>query len=204
MPYLEGLALGLAYVAPIGAQNLFVINSALTKGRGKAFITALFVVFFDVTLAWACFFGVGAVLERFPFLELILLLLGGLVILRTGVSLIRTKTEEIRREADESPLWRVFLKACVVTWFNPQAVIDGTMLFGAFRATLPGSDGLLFILGVTTASFCWFNGMTLLLSITGKHMNAKVLRGINLVCGAVLSFYGLRLLYNLIQMAFNI
>ena len=28
--YIQGLTLGLAYVAPIGMQNLFVINSALT------------------------------------------------------------------------------------------------------------------------------------------------------------------------------
>ena len=31
--YLQGLTMGLAYVAPIGVQNLFVINSALTNPR---------------------------------------------------------------------------------------------------------------------------------------------------------------------------
>lgn len=55
--YLQGLALGLAYVAPIGMQNLFVINSALTQTRLRALATALIVIFFDVTLALACFFG---------------------------------------------------------------------------------------------------------------------------------------------------
>ena len=58
-PYLQGLAIGLAYVAPIGMQNLFVINSALTQPRRRALLTALIVVFFDVTLALACFFGIG-------------------------------------------------------------------------------------------------------------------------------------------------
>ena len=33
--YLQGLTMGLAYVAPIGLQNLFVINSALTQKRGE-------------------------------------------------------------------------------------------------------------------------------------------------------------------------
>ena len=32
--YLQGLTIGLAYVAPIGLQNLFVINSALTQSAG--------------------------------------------------------------------------------------------------------------------------------------------------------------------------
>ena len=70
--FLQGLTMGLAYVAPIGLQNLFVINSALTHSRHRALLTALIVIFFDVTLALACFFGIGAVMEhcqapaRFP------------------------------------------------------------------------------------------------------------------------------------------
>lgn len=34
--FLQGLTMGLAYVAPIGLQNLFVINSALTHTRRRA------------------------------------------------------------------------------------------------------------------------------------------------------------------------
>ncbi len=48
--FLQGLTMGLAYVAPIGLQNLFVINSALTHTRKCALLTALIVIFFDVTL----------------------------------------------------------------------------------------------------------------------------------------------------------
>ncbi len=32
--YLQGFLMGLAYVAPIGVQNLFVINSAISQKRG--------------------------------------------------------------------------------------------------------------------------------------------------------------------------
>ena len=42
--YLQGLTMGLAYVAPIGLQNLFVINSALTQKRGRVYLTALIVI----------------------------------------------------------------------------------------------------------------------------------------------------------------
>lgn len=51
--FLQGLTMGLAYVAPIGLQNLFVINSALTHTRKRALLTALIVILFDVTLALA-------------------------------------------------------------------------------------------------------------------------------------------------------
>ena len=65
MPYfVQGLTMGLAYVAPIGVQNLFVIHSALAHPRRRALATAGIVIFFDVTLALACFFGAGAVMQR--------------------------------------------------------------------------------------------------------------------------------------------
>ena len=53
--------MGLAYVAPIGLQNLFVINSALTHTRKCALLTALIVIFFGVTLA-SCLWFTGLTL----------------------------------------------------------------------------------------------------------------------------------------------
>ena len=58
MNFLQGFLMGLAYVAPIGLQNLFVINTALTQTRRRAYATAFIVMFFDITLALACFFGI--------------------------------------------------------------------------------------------------------------------------------------------------
>ena len=57
--YLQGLTMGLAYVAPIGLQNLFVINSALTQKRSRVYLTALIVIFWDISLGVACFLGAG-------------------------------------------------------------------------------------------------------------------------------------------------
>ena len=40
------------------------------------------------------------------------------------------------------PLRQVVATAFVVTWLNPQAIIDGTMMLGAFRVTLPAEQSL--------------------------------------------------------------
>ena len=61
--YLQGLTMGLAYVAPIGLQNLFEINTALTQPKPRVYMTALIVIFFDATLGVACFFGIGALMQ---------------------------------------------------------------------------------------------------------------------------------------------
>lgn len=199
--YLQGLTIGLAYVAPIGLQNLFVINSALTQKRGRAYLTALIVTFFDVTLMLACFFGVGALMERFRWLQLGVLLVGSLIVCWIGIGLLRSKATLDTSRADVNmPVLKLAGKACVVTWFNPQALIDGTMLFGAFHASLPAGLELPFVMGAASASILWFSGITTLITLFRAKFNDKVLRVINIVCGCVIIFYGLKLLYNFIQM----
>lgn len=149
--YIQGLTLGLAYVAPIGMQNLFVINSALTQPRLRALVTALIVIFFDVTLALACFFGIGLVMQKYPPVQLGILLLGGLVVVYIGVSLLKSSVRQIGG-AQQMPLVKTVWAACVVTWFNAQAVIDGTMLLGAFKASMTEAQSLHFLFGVLSAS----------------------------------------------------
>ena len=201
MNYIQGLIMGLAYVAPIGLQNFFVINTALTQTRRRSFATAFIVIFFDVTLALACFFGIGAIMEKSQLIEMAVLLIGSLIVIWIGISLLRSKDDTLESSKDvKVPILKVISTACVVTWFNPQAIIDGTMMLGAFRATLPAAEGLKFISGVATASFCWFLGITTLLSIFRSRFSSRVLRIINIICGCIIIFYGLKLLYQFIQM----
>ena len=199
-PYLQGLGIGLAYVAPIGMQNLFVINTALTQPRHKALLTALIVIFFDVTLALACFFGVGALMDRFTWLKMIVLLAGGAVVIWIGIGLLKDKPSMDHNVDVNVSLPKVAAKACVVTWFNPQALIDGTLLFGGFRAGNPGAVSTQLILGSSTASFVWFLGITILISFFSARFNDKILRVINIVCGCIITFYGLKLILRFFQL----
>ena len=128
--YLQGLTMGLAYVAPIGLQNLFVINTALTQKRSRVFLTALIVIFFDITLGLACFLGVGALMQALPWLQKVILAVGSLIVVWIGIGLLRSKATMDTSTNVNLPIWKVITSACVVTWFNPQAIIDGTMMLG--------------------------------------------------------------------------
>ena len=193
--YLQGFLVGLAYVAPIGVQNLFVINSAISQKRRRALLIALIVIFFDITLAFACFFGIGLLIDKLEWLKLIILLIGSLIVIYIGQGLIRSKSSFKETNTNIS-LAKVITTACVVTWFNPQAIIDGTMI----RVNLVASDATYFILGVVSASFVWFTGVTLFVSFFRDKFNDKVLRIINIVCGAIIIFYGIKLLLSFYEM----
>lgn len=196
--FFQGLTMGLAYVAPIGLQNLFVINSALTHKRSRALLTAVIVIFFDVTLALACFFGIGAIMERCQWLQMVILFAGSLIVIYIGVGLLRAKAAGLDSSKQAESVRKTISSACVVTWFNPQAVIDGTMMLGAFHVTLPAAKAIPFISGVASASCLWFTGLTLVISVFSGSFNAKVLRVINVVCGIVIVFYGCKLMMNFI------
>ena len=198
--YFQGLVIGLAYVAPIGMQNLFVINSALAQPRRRALLTAAIVTLFDISLAFACYFGIGALVERFVWIQRGVLLAGGGIVIWIGVGLLREKPSLDRTVDMGIPLPQIAAKAFVVTWINPQALIDGTMLFGSFRINNPGMAGIQLILGSATASFLWFFGITILISCFSARFNDKLLRVINVVCGGIIILYGGKLLWQFFQM----
>lgn len=198
--YFQGLVIGLAYVAPIGMQNLFVINSALAQPRRRALLTAAIVTLFDISLAFACYFGIGALVERFVWLQRVVLLAGGGIVIWIGTGLLREKPSLDRTVDMGIPLPKIAAKAFVVTWINPQALIDGTMPFGSFRINNPGMAGTQLILGSATASFLWFFGVTILISCFSARFNDKLLRIINVVCGGIIILYGGKLLWQFFQM----
>lgn len=198
--FIQGLTMGLAYVAPIGLQNLFVINTAVSQPRRRVYATALIVIFFDVTLALACFFGIGALMEASRLLSMGILLAGSLIVLYIGFDLLRSKGSAESSADVNVSLWKVIGTACVVTWFNPQALIDGSMMLGAFKAALPPEKAAAFISGVACASCCWFLGISTVLSLLGAKITPRILRGINIVCGLVVLFYGIKLGIRFVQM----
>lgn len=191
--FFQGLMMGLAYVAPIGMQNIFVINSAASERLPRAIITALIVIFFDVSLAFACFFGVGLVIGRYGWLSLLISFIGSIVLLVAGIKLVLSRGAETEGNRAGGSIPRTICTACAVTWFNPQAILDGTLMLGAFRASMQPAEAFHFIIGAGCASCLWFLSIASLVSIFSRCLTPRLLRVINIICGSILIFFGLRL-----------
>ncbi|WP_425447661.1 LysE/ArgO family amino acid transporter [Dethiothermospora halolimnae] len=196
----QGFMLGLAYVAPIGMQNMYVINTGVSRGKARAYQVALITIFFDISLALACFFGVGIILEKFRMLESVILLVGSIVVIYIGIQLITSKVD-LKKDVDVNKSLKGVAFTCfAITWLNPQALIDGSLLLGGFRASLSSSNAKLFIIGVALASFSWFIGITTIVTMFKNFFNTKILKVINVVCGVIIIYYGLKLGYSFITM----
>ena len=92
-------------------------------------------------------------------------------------------------------IWTCF----AVTWINPQALIDGSLLLGGMRASLPVDMGIYFIIGVCLASFIWFTLLATIISLFKGKFNIKFIRIINLVCGIIIMLYGFKLAYSFVK-----
>ena len=191
--FFQGLMMGLAYVAPIGMQNIFVINSAASERLPRAIITALIVIFFYVSLAFACFFGVGLVIERYGWLRLLISFIGSIVLLVTGIRLILSRETGTEGKGAAGSVPRTICTACAVTWLNPQAILDGSLMLGAFRASMQPDEAVHFIIGTGCASCLWFLGITTLVSIFSRRLTPRLMRGISIICGSIIIFFGIRL-----------
>jgi len=192
--FLQGLLFGVAYIAPIGMQNLFVVSTAIEQPLKRALQVALIVIFFDTSLSLACFYGVGKLLQTTPWLELAVLLVGSLLVFYIGWGLVRQKAVEMGTMATSFSYKATIVTAFSVAWLNPQALIDGSVLLGAFRVSLPSELTHFFMLGVIIASIIWFIGLTGLISKFKHLMQPKVLLWVNRICGVVIILYGVKLL----------
>ncbi|CAJ35404.1 putative lysine exporter (LysE family) [Methanocella arvoryzae MRE50] len=197
--WLQGALLGLAYLAPIGMQNLYVMNTALRMGPLRTYQVAGITTAFDISLALSCFFGVGLLLEKVPALINVMLLVGCLALSYFGVRMITAKPSSDREVNVNEPLLKVTIACFAVTWLNPQAVLDGTMLLGSMRASLPAGMATAFIFGIVTASCLWFCGLATATRIFKSALDEKVMKWINVLCGTVVILYGLKLGYELLQ-----
>ena len=195
MIYLCGILVGFAFVAPIGMQNIYMFNNALSNKMSKALLYNFLVWFCDALFSFAAFYGIGALISANEIVKIIVMLVGGALTSYIGFNIIRSaKQTAIGSDSKKQTLKQALMTALIVSWGNPQAMIDGTMMLGASRATLTFEQSILFITGVVTASFIWDHGITIGFNLLRDKLPKKFLLAINLISGIIVAVYGLYLI----------
>ncbi|MBU7567196.1 LysE/ArgO family amino acid transporter [Weissella sagaensis] len=192
---IKGMMIGFAFVAPIGMQNLYVFNNALTNSFKRSLVYVLFVWMADSLFSLAAFFGMGAIISSVTWLRLLVMLIGGGLVIWIGWGILRSANSvQLNTTGNKLPVKQAFLTAFIVSWANPQALIDGSLLLGALRGTLDKSQVWPFIIGVIMATFIWFNTITIVMNILKERLPKKVLIWVNILSGIIVLVYGAYLL----------
>ena len=188
---LKGMMIGFAFIAPIGMQNLYVFNNAISTKLQRALLYALFVWLADASFSLAAFFGMGAIISANEIIKLGVMLIGGILVLWIGYGIMRSANSIQIAEASQAlPVKKALLTSIIVSWANPQALVDGSLMLGALRGTLLTNQVLPFIGGVLAATFIWFFSITIAMNSLKERLPKRVLLWVNIISAIIVMGYG--------------
>ena len=194
---------GFAYVMPIGAQNIFLIHSSMKLGAPRNLLVAFYVFLADLSLAFIGFLGVGQILTSSFVLRIILSLLGSLVLFMMGYKLITSS--QITEVGEDSKKDVGYLKTAVlVTYANPQAIIDGALIYGALRTTYSSGNLTSFFMGNVTASVLWFGGLSNAVAVFKNTKVLSNLKWVERVCGVLMFLMGAKVIWVLFRSVYDL
>lgn len=171
LTYISGVTMMASLIIALGAQNIYVLRQGARRDR-VALVVAICIVS-DVTLVALGVAGLGAAVERLPWLltatrwgGALFLAVYGLLAARRAISpssdqlLTGTPAAASSQSAPatQSPLLPTVLATFAFTWLNPGVYLDTVFLVGSVAAT-HGEEKWIFALGAMTASALWFTAL---------------------------------------------
>ena len=182
-------------------QNLYVFNNAVNNTLQRAMLYVLFVWLADSSFSIVAYFGMGAIINSNDLLKLIVMILGGALVIYIGWTILRSANQvSLDASGNKLSMGKAFATAFIVTWANPQALVDGSLMLGATRAKLPDADVWPFIIGVLIATALWFTIVTVVVNRLKNRLSKRAFVIVNVVSGLIMLGYGLYFLYGAVQM----
>ena len=193
--YLAGLALGLALIVPIGAQNVFVVGQGLAVGWPRAGWTVLAAGCCDTLLIVTGAAGVSGLLTGLPALRGALLLGGAAFLTFLGVQSWRSPAAATRLEASEALAARSVIRRTVaVSLLNPHAILDTVGVIGSAVAAQADTARLLFAGGAVSASWLWFLFLAAAATAMRRYLTPRRALWFERISGTVMLLFALALL----------
>ena len=198
---LTGIAIGLAVTAPLGPVNILVIRSAIWRGFLVAFLVGLGAVAADVLYAAAAAYGISWVSHLIEAYARPLLVVGGVLLVVTGVWLARKRLVLAPVEADEPQAAKLvgkMLAAFGLTISNPGEFFGFLAIFGTMSGMLRLHDDWTrpptVIAGVAIGGIAWWLFVSFLVSRFKDRISERALARIGRWTGVLIAAFGFALL----------
>ena len=208
-PFIAGIVCGLVVSVPVGPVNLTIINQALRRGFGAAFLMGLGAIFAESLYASLMLWGHTSILDE-PRVVLALRIVAVVVITGLGVRYLLFKAE--RLDASEAAAQRLDER-----WHHPQSLFLGfaltitnfmlvvvwatmvTLLFAHEWVTRTRASRVLCVMGVLVGGSVWFFLVAFFVSRAHRRIKAGTLTMLVRGCGVVFLGFAALLAYKLIH-----
>ena len=208
-PFIAGIVCGFLVSVPVGPVNLTVINQALRRGFGAAFLMGLGAIFAEALYASLMLWGHTSILDE-PRVVLALRIVAVVVIAGLGVRYLLFKPE--RLDASEAVAQRLDER-----WHHPQSFFLGfaltitnfmlvvvwativTLLFAHEWVTRTRASRVLCVMGVLIGGTVWFFLVAFFVSRAHRRIKGGTLTLLVHGCGVVFLGFAALLAYKLIH-----
>ena len=208
-PFIAGIVCGLVVSVPVGPVNLTIINQALRRGFGAAFLMGVGAIFAESLYASLMLWGHTSILDE-PRVVLALRIVAVVVIAGLGVRYLLFKPE--RLDASEAVAQRLDER-----WHHPQSFFLGfaltitnfmlvvvwativTLLFAHEWVTRTRASRVLCVMGVLVGGSVWFFLVAFFVSRAHRRIKAGTLTLLVRGCGVVFLGFAALLAYKLIH-----
>jgi L-lysine exporter family protein LysE/ArgO len=186
LPLIEGFFFSAGLIIGVGPRNTLILRQGLRRQH-------LLLIVVICTLGTV---GVGALIQNEWLIKL--MTYGGVAaLLFYGASSFRAAFSPAlaAKEAMTLPTRRQVVTALLtVNFLNPNLYIDTVLLIGGGASQYQPDQRLWFAVGAIVASIVWFLGLSYGSALLAPVLKqARVLRGVDLFSGALLSFMAFRL-----------
>jgi len=187
--FLQGFFLQASLILALGAQNIFVLNSGLSQQRHLLVASVSSIC--DTLLVFIGVLGVATVFTQFPFLKIILGIIGvgflfvyGLIKIKESKNGINTSLQMAQTVSARQAI----MTSLGFSLLNPHVYLDTVVLIGGYSSKFDLlMDRFIFGFGASLFSTIWFFGIAMLASMSSRLLNNKnAMRIISFISGLIL------------------
>jgi threonine/homoserine/homoserine lactone efflux protein len=191
---IKGLVVGFSIAAPVGPIGVLCIRRTLTDGRLAGLASGMGAATADAFYGAVAGFGLTVISNLFVSHQSWLRLVGGLFLCCLGVKTFLSRPDGQTAVAGRIGLTGAYLSALVLTLTNPMTIL----LFAAVFAGLGVGNGTenylgaaLLVCGVFSGSALWWLLLCGGVGVFREKFDARSLRRVNRLSGAVIVVFGL-------------
>jgi threonine/homoserine/homoserine lactone efflux protein len=197
---LTGLIIGFSIAAPVGPIGVLCIRRTLAEGRSSGLVSGLGAATADAIYACIAGFGLTFISSVLVSQQLWLRVIGGLFLCYLGIRTLLSKPAENAAQGMGNGLATAYASTFFLTLTNPVTIISFAAVFvGLGIATEPGNyvSAGVFVLGVFTGSALWWLLLAGGVGMFRTSFNARGLRWVNRIAGAIIAAFGVFALLSL-------
>ena len=210
-PFIAGIGCGLVVSVPVGPVNLTVINQALRRGFGAAFLMGVGAIFAESLYASLMLWGHASILDE-PRVVLALRVVAVIVITALGVRYLLFKAARLDASEAEAKAKRLDER-----WHHPKSFFLGfaltitnfmlvvvwativTLLFAHEWVTRTLASRILCVVGVLIGGSIWFFLVAFFVSRAQRRLKSQTLTLLVRGCGVLFLGFAALLAYKLIR-----